>query len=218
MFSLTSRNKIERRVIQVYWNDGLLDILAGLGVAAIGVAWLFSLVPLGATIPVMLIPFWKLLRGRITEPRLGFVVLSDVQGRRNRDFLITSILIGVVVFLLCIAAYLIVVKRLAGQSTGIAALPAAIVAFMALMTAAITSVNRFILYSAILLICGIAVALLDGEPGWSLLAGGLVIVISGGITLSRFISQYPIHSEGAICDESSRPTVSEPDSKGGSGI
>ena len=105
----TSRNKIETRVLRFFWNDGLLDLLAGAGVCLIGLAWLFDLVPLGAVARAVLIPFWKPLRAKITEPRLGYVELSDVQQKRNRNFLAVSIVLGVLTFVAGVSGYLLVV-------------------------------------------------------------------------------------------------------------
>jgi hypothetical protein len=171
---------------------------AGTGIILMASAWLFGMVPLGALAPVVLMPFWKPLRARITQPRLGFVELSGAQEGRDKEFLLTSITIGVVTFLISIAVYLVVIRSPGDLNIGIAGLPAIIIAFMALMTAAITSLKRFILYAGFLVVCGVTVSLLDMEPFWSLLAGGLAIVIGGGIGLSRFISQHQVRSDEKV--------------------
>ena len=133
----TSKNLVESRVVRMFWNDGLLDVLAGSGLVLMGVAWLFDLVPLGAIGPAILIPIWKPLRARFTEPRLGYVEFSDTQQRRNRTFLAVAIGLGVVTLVAGVAVYRVVINgfELFTPRT-VPALPACIIGFMALMTAA----------------------------------------------------------------------------------
>ncbi len=205
MHSFVNHNKTASRIVRIFWNDGLLDLMAGLGVSLMGCAWLCDMVPLGAVAPAIVIPFWTVMRARITQPRLGFVEFSDAQQSRNKVFLITSIALGVVIFVVAVSVYLAVSGARVDAGVGIAALPAIIVALMALMTAAITSLNRFILYAAFLVTGGITVSWLDADPGWSLLAGGLATVLGGGIALSRFISRHPNppepHESGATYEQ-----------------
>lgn len=123
MFSFVSKNQTECRIVRIFWNDGLLDLLAGAGVILMGMAWLAGRVPLGAVVPAFLLPFWRPLRNWITEPRRGFVELSDAQEGRNRAFLITSILIGVAAFLICLAIYLVVNRSSSVRSFGVRGYP-----------------------------------------------------------------------------------------------
>lgn len=192
MLSFVHQDRTTARVRRTFWNDGLLDLLSGLGVCWMGCAWLFELVPLGAVAPAILIPCWIALRARITEPRLGFVELSERQQHQNKTFLVMSVGIGSVTFVIAIAVYLLVSGTRLEPGVGIAALPAIIIGIMALMTAAITSLSRFVLYAALFAASGIGVAWIDADPGWSLVAAGLATVCLGGITLSRFVARHPL--------------------------
>jgi hypothetical protein len=173
-----------------------LDILAGTGVFLIGLAWQFDLVALGAVAPAILIPFWKPLRAWITEPRLGYVELSRGQQRRNKSFVLVSVVVGTIVLLAGIAGYVAVVGGARDHLGALsAALPALIVAVLSLSVSIITRVLRFVQYALALGVFGIAVVELDQEPGWALIAGGLVAVLGGAATLYYFVSHYPETSE-----------------------
>jgi hypothetical protein len=193
---LASKNKVESRIVRCFWNDGLLDILAGMGALLIGITWQLGLVPLGAIAPTILIPFWKPLRAKITEPRLGYVELSGVQQRRNKSFLVMAGVLGVVVLVAGIAGYLAIVRG-ARDSLGdlAAAIPAFLLGLVSLMVAAVTLVHRFVQYAIVFVIFGIAVAELDQEPGWAMIAGGLVIILGGAVTLYYFLARYPKTSD-----------------------
>ncbi len=174
------------------WNDGLLDVLSGIGVLAIGIAWQADLVPLGAIAPTVLVPFWSWLRKHITEPRVGKIHISQQQRQKNRTLLLAAIALGIVTFVIAISLYWIVVRGEAAiLSFMIAGVPAALVGLMALITAALTSSKRFIFYAFILVACGIFVVTFDLGPGWALIGGGLLVVVSGIIVIVRFLNEYP---------------------------
>ena len=96
MFS--TKSSVESKIVKMFWNDGLIDILAGMGVFLIGIAWQFNYVVLGAVAPALLVPLWKPLRQKITEPNLGLVEFSDRQQVRNRSFLVVAIGLGILTF------------------------------------------------------------------------------------------------------------------------
>ncbi len=187
MFS--AKSPIESKIVRMFWNDGLLDILAGLGVLLVGISWHFDLTVMGAVAPVLLVPLWKPLRQKITEPNLGLVEFSDRQQVRNRSFLIIAIGSGTVTFLLGIGVYLMVSKQAINfdMKRIVQALPAVLLGGMALMTAQITSLKRFHGYAAVLIGLGIITAILMPGPAWALIAGGTVMLVSGGIVLQQFL-------------------------------
>jgi hypothetical protein len=70
---LDNMNLLERKVFQSYWDDGLLDLFAAIGIFLIGVSWLRDF-PVGAVfVPALLVPFWNPVRRKVIEPRLGLV-------------------------------------------------------------------------------------------------------------------------------------------------
>ena len=75
---------LEGRLFRRYWDDGLLDLLVGVGVLLIGIGWVCDQVALAAFTPALLVPLWRPLRARLVEPRLGAVEFADKRVRRQR--------------------------------------------------------------------------------------------------------------------------------------
>lgn len=192
----TAKNRVESRVVKMYWNDGLLDVLAGCGVMLVGIAWLANLVPLGAVAPALLLPLWRPLRARITEPRLGYVEFSDRQQGRNRAFLGLVIVLGIVTMMGGIAAYWFLADALPwDRGRLVRALPAFLVGLLSLLAAVITSQMRFVAYWCALALFGVLAAAVPLEPGWSLLAGGVAGVVGGVIAMTQFMARYPLPAD-----------------------
>ncbi len=190
---------MESRLVQIYWDDGLLDLLSGLGLVLIGVGWQLDLVPLSALAPALLIPLWKPLRERLTEPRLGYAELAGTQTARTRSFLRSAAAAGGVTFLAATGFYLALTRSGAGEPGGLAAivpaLPAVLLAALALATSWLVALPRFLLYAAGLVAAGLAVAAFELRPGWSLLAGGALTLLGGVWAARRFRQRYPQPSE-----------------------
>ena len=73
---------LESRLFSHYWDDGLIDLLAGIAIVALGALWLADLVAVGAAVPAMLAVVWAPLRRALVAPRAGTVEFSD--GRTGR--------------------------------------------------------------------------------------------------------------------------------------
>lgn len=189
---MASSSSLSDRLYHAYWQDGSLDLFAGLGLAAIGAGWLCDQVALSAALPAMIVPFWMVFRLRLVEPRLGHVRFD--QNRRSQLTLgrLLLLAVGCLVLLACIAAYVAV-----GRATApvwrdwVSALPALLVGFAGLLSAFLFKINRLGLYGLVCIGLGFLFAAFDQEPGWSLLAGGLVTIASGGWLLRRFFHQFP---------------------------
>lgn len=192
----TSKNRLEKKIVTQFWNDGLVDVLAGLGILIIGIAWHFDVVPLGVIAPALLVPLWKPLRTKITEPRLGMVELSDPQQHRNRSFLVVSILLGVATLIAGVIVYIVAINRIQFEAKFIVAgLPMILLSFMSFMTAMITASKRFITYGFILVGCGLATIWLGQKPGGGMLIAGSMILLSGIYVLTKFIQRYRIPTD-----------------------
>lgn len=197
-----SKSRVERRIVHHFWNDGLIDILSGIAVLLIGIAWQCDLVALGAVAPAMLIPFWAPLRKRITEPRLGYVEFSDDQETRQRSFLTWTIGIGCLTFAIVVGAYMLRTSPLTGLAAErwIAALPACLIGVLAAAVSLLILVPRFLAYGVALALAGVAVVLLDMRPGAAMIAGGIIVTSVGLLRLARFVHTYspqPSESNGA---------------------
>lgn len=106
----------EARVFRAYWQDGVLDLLAGASVVLIGLGWL-----------------------------AGFVL------------------------------------------AGVVVAPAA----LALSASAALRLGRFAACAATFVASALAVAALDADPGWAIIAGGAVVAVGGAVLLRSFVRRFP---------------------------
>jgi hypothetical protein len=178
---------LEKRLFQHYWDDGLLDLFVGLATLAVGLCWAFDLVAIGAVIPALLTPFWTLLRRKLVEPRAGLVEFSDSRVSENRKMLIYSIILGLGMF----GTFLILHARVPdlGALPGlvIPAVPALLLALLALIAGLWLGLPRFVGYAAAFCAAGIIVALADARPEIAFFAGAVVVLANGARLLTRFL-------------------------------
>ena len=193
---LRDMGAIENRVYRVYWNDGLLDVFAAVGVLLIGIAWTFDFVVGGAITPALLIPLWGPFRQRVIEPRLGMVEFTEKRERTNRSRLLLVILLGIGAFALVVSLYLLRNRLALEPSVSfIAGLPALLLAIPAALTAMLVSTGRFLVYAALLVIAGGVGANTGWEPGPILVSAGIPILIIASTVLLRFVRNNPIATE-----------------------
>jgi len=189
---LDNMNLLERKVFQHYWDDGLLDLFAAIGILMIGISWLRDF-PVGAVfVPALLVPFWKPVRRKVIEPRLGLVEFTEAREHRNQRMLKVIMYFGIAVLILAIELYF-VRDSLPMEPTValIAGLPAMLLAVLAIITAGLIGSSRFFVYALILVTIGVGGALLDWVPGKILaVAGGIMLAIAGGL-LMQFMRENP---------------------------
>lgn len=89
--------KVEQRIFRSYWQDGLLDLLAGVSAVLIGGSWLLDMFALSLGIPILAIYCWLWIRRRVTEPRFGHVVFSPKGQHDLKHGLIAIVALGLVV-------------------------------------------------------------------------------------------------------------------------
>jgi len=189
---------LESRLFGRYWDDGLLDLFAGIATLGIGVLWAVDLVAIGAAVPAMLAGLWVPLRRALVEPRAGHVEFSDARTGRNRRLLVGNAVLGLLT--LALFAGLTVAVRsgpLALLSVIGPGIPAFLLALLAALTGWGLGLPRFLGYAAALCLAGAGAALADAEPELAILAGGLVIALSGGWRLGRFLRIPVDHAEGS---------------------
>lgn len=191
-----AKSSVETKIVRLFWNDGLLDLLSGAAILMIGIAWLADLPAMGAVAPAILVPLWKPLRQRFTEPYMGMVEFSQSHQTRNRSFLATSIAIGVILLLAGITLYF-----LANRPTDsiemkrvVQGVPAVAIGLMAIMTASITSLSRFHVYGGFLVLLGCVAAILQTGPAWPMVVGGALVAITGLFVFAQFQKRMRTHS------------------------
>lgn len=194
---LDDLNALERKIFQTYWDDGLLDLFAAVGVLFIGMAWWRGLPVLGAIVPALMVPLWAPLRERLVEPRLGMVEFSEAREHANRRWLTGSLLGGALVLILAVAFYFMQNGIASLQvSNTIAALPAALLAVLAMLVAMMLSCARFLGHALVLLAASFVGLTLNWEPGSILVLAGGVMLLTALFTFLRFLGENPTNQDG----------------------
>ncbi len=179
---------LEARLFRAYWDDGLLDLLFGVGTVAVGILWLVDLVVFGAIVPAFVALAWSPLRHAIVEPRAGWVEFGRARTESSRRRLQVAMWLGVGALVLVLA--LVVLARAGTDLVPIelaAALPAALIGTMAALIGAGLMLGRFLGYAVLFIVVGVAVALAGGEPGLAILIGGVLTGLAGTLILARFL-------------------------------
>lgn len=188
-------DRLESRLYRHFWDDGLLDLFAGVGVVGIGVCWALDLVAIGAVVPAVLVPFWIPLRRALIEPRSGFVEFSDTRVDHNRRLLAGSVALGAASLAVFAALYLIVPSDPAGWLVRvIPGVPALLLALLAAFTGLALGLPRFLAHAAVLAVAGAAVVAADAAPEEAMIAGGALVAIVGAWLLRRFL-QMPVEMD-----------------------
>jgi MFS family permease len=180
-------SKLERHTHALYWSDGLLDLLAGVGLVLIGVAWIVDVVVFGAIAPALLLPLWGPLRRRVVEPRRGYVELGEDRQRAMVRLTLGLLLAGGGTFAGALVAYRVGLE----MAILVRTLPGALVGMAALAIAGALELRRFAGYALGLVGVAIGSGLAGFNPGWAFVAGGVIAVGVGVGLLVSFLRRYP---------------------------
>jgi len=186
------QHELERSAYSAWWSDGLLDLFAGIGISAIGLAWILDGVVFGAITPALLVPLWHPLRQKLIEPRLGFVEFTPERSATMMQFVQGALTAGLGLFALVILAYFLLPRGLNGPIAWIAALPTTLLALPAFAFSLHSHSYRYAVFGLVLVAIGIETAIYDWQPGPGILAGGLVILLSGLFRLMAFVRSHPL--------------------------
>ena len=186
---------VEKSIYRYYWEDGLIDLLLGVGLLLIGLAWLSGLTALTMLVPVVLLPVWIMVRKRITVPRAGHVLFSPEHNARTHQKLNITSLIGFALMTLFGALY--VYMRNDPTAGGewveqlVPGLPAALLALGLLVTYLAFAIPRFVVHAVVLMAMAVVGAGADVDPGWQFLVAGVVISVRGVIQFVKFLNDFP---------------------------
>jgi hypothetical protein len=188
---------LEDRTYRDSFADGLIDLYLGASVAWIGACWLWiePLATFATILPAALLPLLIPLRARIIERRIGHVRWTAPRRRWERDQMVALLGLGIG-FLLLVAAigtYLVAADLEALRPVSLAAgIPAALITIPVAVVAISTRIRRLWGYVAVLVATTVTTVLVDGNPGWPLLAAGIVAAVTGAVLFARFRRAYPV--------------------------
>jgi hypothetical protein len=200
--------EVERRAWRSFFQDGLWDIYLGLLLLAMGVsAWLSDqdiseVTHFAIYIPLLLLSMVVLWAGKrfITVPRMGRVKTGPkgkARKRKARVLLFFSVVVGLALFLVALAAY----NHPAGWASLIEYLLPAVWALNMLIVfglgAYFLEFNRLYLHG-VLYALAVPVDFLVGEltgvrlGAIAFIVPALVILLVGGVVFFRFLRDYPL--------------------------
>ena len=195
MTALATPSNPESRLFRGFWQDGALDLSAGLALTTMGVFWLTGPVVGQTLAPLVAFVLFPILRKRVTEPRFGHVRFNAKRRSRLRRGHWILVGLGTAAFVLGIGVYLAGRDAVADSplaATLVPGLPPALLGVMAIGGAAMLGLQRFLVYAAFLMCSGGAVIVLGAHPGWALLASGLFVTAFGSSLMVRFVRAYPV--------------------------
>jgi hypothetical protein len=191
--------RLELCTNRAYWGDGLLDLFSAVALLALGVTWVAGVAVYGGMAPALLVPIWKPLRQRFTEPRLGMVELAEERQRRNQAFMVLAVVAGFLSLFLGLGVYFAHAYDLELAKVVVKALPGVLVGVAGIATAAALQLRRFYVYGGITVATGFVVAVVPAlNPGWAFVAGGVAALIGGLILLRTFARRHPVHAAEAV--------------------
>jgi len=188
-----SFERLEQKTFQSYWDDGLLDVMTGFVLVAIGVSWWLDAFIWGIFFPPVCASLWFPLRKKLVEPRIGYVEFSGKRELKGRSFRMNMMMFLTGIVLLVLLLYF------AGNVPNtdlarylVAGLPAFLLSLMAFPFGMFTGCRRYYIYSLILLTVSVTTIIMGLEPGLPILAGGAAILVIGITIMVRFMASHPL--------------------------
>lgn len=197
MASQTAISALETRIFRGYWQDGALDLSAGLALTFAAILWLLGAKVGIAIAPAIGLAAFPILRKRITEPRIGHVRFNETRRTKLRRGQLLALMGGAVALAAVLGLALVRNGTTNGASleqTIAPGIPAALVALMSLIAATMLGLIRFVVYALVLFAAAVAVIIADAHPALAELAGGLIVTATGAALMLRFTREYPVAS------------------------
>jgi len=187
---------LEQSAFRSFWNDGLLDVMLGLAILLVGISWWQDAPVLGILFLPIAVSLWHPIRKKLVEPRMGFVEFSgsrEIKARSFRyglaSFFAGTMLLGVLIYSLWNN------EILPKPAEWVGGFPLVLTGIPAVFFALFTGCKRFSVYGLIMFVSAIELVILGREPHEGLIACGVIILISGLVILTRFITRYPVPTD-----------------------
>ena len=192
--SIHNLENLEEQTYRTTQQDGLIDLLVGLGLLGFGLGVMLEFPMLTILAPALLATMWKPLRDRITTRHLGYVRFSEKRRQRERRGLRATHWALVGTLLAGVALWFVLARggaaaRETAGSFGLAPL-ALMVALLLAVAGLAMRVPWFFGYAALAVVAAALVPL--GVPGvYGLTVVGAAITFTGLTKLIRFMRRYP---------------------------
>jgi len=185
--------EIERKAFTSYHQDGLADIMAGLGILLAGISMIYDVSTIVIICICLFAPLGAKAKKALTIPRIGFVQFNKALfSRKNRVLILAftvTFIAGIVNFITFTGdevGWKALVKDLELVPFGFAAsLILAVVGFL-------FSIDRLIVYALLTVSSFIICHLFDLSPAINFFFLGAVILVTGIVLLLRFLAKYPL--------------------------
>jgi len=194
---MTTPNNLKQLQQRVYWSyhqDGLVDIMFGLGLIGFGLMLLTGN-PIYNILAWLPLAFYVPIKKAVTIPRLGYAQFGT---KRTLKWAVASLVIGVALLLIVLGLTVMLrngslpaswrsVLRVYDMLIigGLLSIPLALVS-------ALTGFQRPLGYIALIFIVILAGIQLGIQPSYYMIAVGVVIMLIGWVYLARFVSRYPV--------------------------
>ncbi|MCA9491953.1 MAG: hypothetical protein KC621_18600 [Myxococcales bacterium] len=181
----------ESELFRSSWDDGLLDLLAGIGLLATGLCWQLDVVPLAVVVGPVLAASWSPLRRRHVEPRAGWARFTASRRQRSTRLLGLSVATGIGAFALVATLAVLEARGSELPASLVDALPALLLAPLGAFTTALTGARRFLGWAAVLAGAGLLTVVLGTGPWAPLIAAGALLLLAGAVRFRRFLAAWP---------------------------
>lgn len=196
---MTNHDVLKAHEVSLYrraTSDGVIDLFFGLYLVCLGVAWIWlaGLSVFAILLPAALVPIAIATRHRFVENRLGYVKWAEPRRKAERRGWTGLLAVGALLFVVATSFFVLGSRSILSTNVLEAIAPAimgSLLAVLALALAVAMRTPRFFAYGFVLASAGVISAMQDANPGWSILAGGLMVAASGVAMLRRFVREYP---------------------------
>jgi len=188
---------LESELFRRRFDDGVLDLIAGLAIFGIGMGWIFGQVIFAAILPTLLWPFWSVIHKSVVVPRLGDVEFSDTRKAKISAAHIGLLVLGAVSCAFGVLAFALVegwIESIREVTVPLVLLvPSLVMAVAAIVGYLMIGALRMLVYALVFIASGAVFQLvLPYDPAHSLAVGGAVPMVAGAVMLIRFLRAHPV--------------------------
>jgi len=189
--------KIEKKNYMFYHQDGLIDLLLGIGILFAILCFAIEMIWLAGAFVILAVPLYTNVKQKITAPRLGLVKFG--QKGQHKTLFILLIIIGNIFLLFFLGLFLNRDNIPQWITENLTTYPSLIIGGIAclltLLTALISGIKRFYLYGAAILLSFVIGQIISIELFITSAIIGILFLLIGIIKLIHFILKYPLPKE-----------------------